>query len=135
VCSSPSSPDWAAVAGEPVLVVDDTPANQKLLEIVLAGEHYDVRVAGSAEEARAVLETFRPQMILMDVLLPGVGGLELTRQLRADPRTRDIFILGLTACAMPGDAERVLAAGCDGYLTKPIDVHNFLATVAGHLRP
>jgi len=123
------------VAGEPVLVVDDTPANQKLLKILLAGERYDVRVAGNAEEALTVLETFRPQMILMDVLLPGVDGLELTRQLRADPRTRDIRILGLTACAMPGDAERVLAAGCDGYLTKPIDVHNFLATVAGHLRP
>jgi CheY-like chemotaxis protein len=123
------------VAGEPVLVVDDTPANQKLLKILLAGEQYDVRVAGNAEEALTVLETFRPQMILMDILLPGVDGLELTRQLRANPRTRDIRILGLTACAMPGDAERVLAAGCDGYLTKPIDVHNFLATVAGHLRP
>jgi len=123
------------VAGEPVLVVDDTPANQKLLKILLAGEQYDVRVAGNAEEALTVLETFRPQMILMDILLPGVDGLELTRQLRADPRTRDIRILGLTACAMPGDAERVLAAGCDGYLTKPIDVHSFLATVAGHLRP
>ena len=123
------------MAGEPVLVVDDTPANQKLLKILLAGEQYDVRVAGNAEEALTVLETFRPQMILMDILLPGVDGLELTRQLRADPRTRDIRILGLTACAMPGDAERVLAAGCDGYLTKPIDVHSFLATVAGHLRP
>jgi len=123
------------VAGELVLVVDDTPANQKLLKILLAGEQYDVRVAGNAEEALTVLETFRPQMILMDILLPGVDGLELTRQLRADPRTRDIHILGLTACAMPGDAERVLAAGCDGYLTKPIDVHSFLATVAGHLRP
>ena len=123
------------MAGEPVLVVDDTPANQKLLKILLAGERYDVRVAGNAEEALTVLETFRPQMILMDILLPGVDGLELTRQLRADPRTRDIRILGLTACAMPGDAERVLAAGCDGYLTKPIDVHTFLATVAGHLRP
>jgi len=123
------------VAGEPVLVVDDTPANQKLLKILLAGEQYDVRVAGNAEEALTILETFRPQMILMDILLPGVDGLELTRQLRADPRTRDIRILGLTACAMPGDAERVLAAGCDGYLTKPIDVHTFLATVAGHLRP
>ena len=123
------------MAGEPVLVVDDTPANQKLLKILLAGEQYDVRVAGNAEEALTVLETFRPQMILMDILLPGVDGLDLTRQLRADPRTRDIRILGLTACAMPGDAERVLAAGCDGYLTKPIDVHTFLATVAGHLRP
>jgi CheY-like chemotaxis protein len=122
------------VAGEPVLVVDDTPANQKLLRIVLGDEDYDVRVAGSAEEAQAVLETFHPRMILMDILLPGVGGLELTRRLRADPRTRDILILGLTACAMPGDAERVLAAGCDAYLTKPINVRDLLATVAGHLR-
>ena len=123
------------MAGEPVLVVDDTPANQKLLKILLAGERYDVRVAGNVAEALTVLETFRPQMILMDVLLPGVDGLELTRQLRADPRTRGVRILGLTACATAGDAERVLAAGCDGYLTKPIDVHTFLATVAGHLRP
>ena len=123
------------MAGESVLVVDDTPAGPKLLKILLAGQHYDVRVATNAQEALAVLETFRPKMILMDVLLPGVDGLDLTRQLRADPRTRDIRILGLTACAMPDDAERVLAAGCDGYLTKPIDVHTFLATVAGHLRP
>lgn len=102
------------MAGEPVLGVDDSPPNQKLLTILLAGEEYDVRVAGNTEEALAV---------------------ELTRQLRTATHPREVLILGLTACAMPDDAERVLAAGCDGYLTKPIDVHDFLATVAGHLRP
>ena len=123
------------MAGEPVLVVDDTPANQKLLQVLLTGEGYDVRLAGAADEALSILQAFRPRMILMDVLLPGMDGLELTRRLRADARTRDVVILGLTACAMPGDAEKVLAAGCDGYLSKPIDVPTFLGTMARYLRP
>ena len=89
--------------------------------MLLLGEGYDVRTAGDAEEALAVLATFRPRLILMDLQLPGMDGLELTRRLKADPATRDIVIVALTAYAMKGDEERARAAGCDGYVTKPID--------------
>jgi CheY-like chemotaxis protein len=123
------------VAGEPILVVDDNPVNVKLLRMLLGDAGYDVREADGADQAMAVLQAFRPRLILMDVQLPGVDGLELTRRLKADPDTRDTIIVGVTACAARGDAERVLAAGCDGYVAKPIDIHELLATVARHLRP
>lgn len=121
------------MAGEPILVVDDNPVNLKLIRVVLAGEGYRVRTAGDAEEALTVLREFRPRLILMDIQLPGMDGLTLTRRLKADPATRDVVILGLTAYAMKGDAERVLAAGCDGYVPKPIDTRTFPALVAGYL--
>lgn len=104
-----------------ILVVDDNPVNSKLIRVLLAGEGYDVHTAGDADEALRLLKNLSPQLILMDVQLPGIDGLELTRRLKADPATRDIKILGLTAYAMKGDREKILAAGCDGYIAKPID--------------
>jgi CheY-like chemotaxis protein len=104
-----------------ILIVDDNPVNSKLIRVLLAGEGYDVHTAGDADEALRVLENLSPRLILMDVQLPGIDGLELTRRLKADPATRDIKILGLTAYAMKGDREKILAAGCDGYIAKPID--------------
>src|SRR5687767_6983035 len=104
-----------------ILIVDDNPVNLKLIRILLAGEGYDICTASDAEGALRVLQDSRPRMILMDIQLPGIDGLELTRRLKADPATRDIRILGLTAYAMRGDEERILAAGCDGYIAKPID--------------
>ena len=109
------------MANEPILVVDDNPANLKLVRILLSGEGYDVRVAADAEEALSVLRGFRPRLILMDLQLPGMDGLALTARLKAEPATRDIEIIALTAYAMKGDEERARAAGCDGYITKPID--------------
>jgi two-component system, cell cycle response regulator DivK len=109
------------VAGEPVLIVDDNAVNLKLIRILLAKEGYDTRTANDADEALTVLETFKPRLILMDLQLPGMGGLDLTRQLKADPRTKDILIVALTAYAMKGDEEKTRDAGCDGYITKPID--------------
>lgn len=107
--------------GEPILIVDDNPLNLKLTRIVLAGQGYDVRTAMDGKEALALLDTFLPRLILMDVQLPGVDGLELTRRLKASPRTRDVVILALTAYAMKGDAQRAHEAGCDGYIPKPIN--------------
>ena len=104
-----------------ILIVDDNPVNLKLIRVLLAGEGYDVHTAGDADGALRVLKNLSPQLILMDVQLPGIDGLELTRRLKADPATRDIKILGLTAYAMKGDREKILAAGCDGYIAKPID--------------
>ena len=109
------------MATKSILVVDDNPVNSKLIRVLLAGEGYDVHTAGDADEALRVLKNLSPQLILMDVQLPAKDGLELTRRLKADPATRGIKILGLTAYAMKGDREKILAAGCDGYIAKPID--------------
>jgi len=123
------------MSGEPILIVDDNATNMKLVRILLATEGYDVRTAADAEEALNVLKEFYPRLILMDVQLPGIDGLELTRRLKSDPATRDITILGLTAYAMKGDKERIIAAGCDGYVPKPIDTRTLPELVAGYLQP
>jgi CheY-like chemotaxis protein len=121
------------MAGEPILIVDDNPANLKLARVLLKGEGYDVRTATDAQEALATLESFRPRLILVDIQLPGMDGLELTRRLKADPATRDIIIVALTAYAMKGDEQRTLAAGCDGYIPKPIETRTLPAAVARYL--
>jgi two-component system cell cycle response regulator DivK len=118
-----------------VLVVDDNPTNLKLAQVVLSAEGLEVRTAASAEDALNVLEGFTPRLVLMDVQLPGLDGLELTRQLKADPQRRDIIVLALTAYAMKGDMEKALAAGCDGYMSKPIDPATLCDVVERHLRP
>ncbi|HEY7216464.1 MAG TPA: response regulator [Thermoanaerobaculia bacterium] len=121
------------MAGEAILIVDDNPVNLKLVRVLLASQGYEVRTAGDAEEALAVLRELTPRLILMDIQLPGMDGLELTRRLRADPAMRGVVILGLTAYAMKGDQEKVLAAGCDGYISKPIDTRKFPQLVAEYL--
>lgn len=116
-----------------ILVVDDNAVNAKLLKVVLEREGYDVSTASDAESALEFLSTSRPRLILMDVQMPGINGLELTRRLKADPVYEGIFIVAVTANAMKGDAEQARAAGCDDYITKPIDLESFLATVARYL--
>jgi two-component system cell cycle response regulator DivK len=118
---------------ETILIVDDNPANLKLTSILLRTHGYDARTAPDAEQALKGLETFRPSVILMDIQLPGMDGLELTRRLKAAPQTRDIVIIALTAYAMKGDEERALAAGCDGYIAKPIDIHTLPTIISQHL--
>jgi two-component system, cell cycle response regulator DivK len=119
---------------EGILIVDDNPVNMKLIRVLLAGEGYEVRTASDATEALGVLSEFRPGLILMDIQLPGIDGLELTRRLKAEPTTRDIPIVGLTAYAMKGDEERILAAGCDGYIPKPIDTRTLPHYIKGCLQ-
>jgi CheY-like chemotaxis protein len=121
------------MAQERVLVVDDNAANLRLLHVLLAAESYDVRTAGDALEALAVLEQFRPRLILMDLQMPGMDGFELTRRLKGDPRTRDIVIVAITAYALKGDEEKARAAGCDGYVSKPIDTRSLPGLLARHL--
>jgi CheY-like chemotaxis protein len=121
------------VSGEPILIVDDSPVNLKLARVLLAAEGYEVRTAEDAGEALALLKEFHPRLILMDVQLPGMDGLALTRMLKANPSLRDVIILGLTAYAMKGDEERILAAGCDGYIAKPLDTRTLPGIVASHL--
>jgi len=121
------------MAGEPILIVDDNLTNSKLVRIVLEGEGFFVKIADDAEEALQLLETFEPRLILMDVQLPGMDGLALTRQLRHDQRFRQTWIVALTAYAMKGDDEKAFAAGCDGYVTKPIDIDALPVEVASYL--
>ena len=116
-----------------ILVVDDNPVNQKLAQLTLRLAGYEVRTAADATEAVVEVEAFKPRLILMDIQLPGIDGLELTRRFKADPTTRDICIVALTAYAMKGDEERVRAAGCDGYLAKPIDTRALPEKVAQYL--
>jgi CheY-like chemotaxis protein len=120
-------------AAIPILIVDDNASNTKLLAFILSSRGYEVRTAASADEALAILDGFRPRLILMDIQLPGMDGLTLTRQLKADPATRDIAIIAATAYAMKGDEERVRAAGCDGYVTKPIDTRQLPIDIARFL--
>jgi len=121
------------MSGDAILVVDDNPANLKLVRVLLAANGYEVRTAADADEARAALVEFRPRLVLMDIQLPGMDGLELTRRLKADPAMRGTMIVALTAYAMKGDEQKALAAGCDGYVTKPIDVDALPGLVAGWL--
>ena len=121
------------MAGEAVLVVDDNPTNLKLARVLLRSEGYDVHTAGDAAEALAALGRARPALVLMDLQLPGMDGLELTRLLKADPATRGIPVVAMTAYSMKGDAERARDAGCDGYLTKPLDTRAFPGQVRGFI--
>ncbi|MES2640780.1 MAG: response regulator [Myxococcota bacterium] len=116
-----------------ILVVDDNPVNARLVSYVLSAEGFEVRCAGDALIARELLAARAPDLILMDLQLPGMGGLDFTRELKADPRTRHIPVVALTARAMAGDEEEALTAGCDGYLTKPIDTRTLAAKVSAFL--
>ena len=104
-----------------LLVVDDNPTNLKLVLAVLSREPYEVRTATDARQALALLETFVPSVVLLDIQLPDIDGLVLARKLRADVRTQRVPLIAVTAYAMKGDEERALDAGFDAYLTKPID--------------
>ena len=117
----------------PILIVDDNPLNARLLSYILGTKGFAVRIATHAAEAHTLLESYAPRLILMDVQLPGMDGLQLTRLLKEDPRTKDILIVAVTASAMAGDESRALSAGCDGYITKPIDTRTLAAQVMGYL--
>jgi CheY-like chemotaxis protein len=121
------------MTAEAILIVDDNQANADLLSFLLRKNGYDIRVAGDAHEALEILRTFSPRLIMMDLQLPGMDGLALTRQLKADPATRGIIIVALTAYAMKGDDERAHDAGCDAYVSKPINTRTLPGMVAGLL--
>jgi CheY-like chemotaxis protein len=113
-----------------ILVVDDNPTNLKLVSDLLEWSGYEILRAGDAEEALRVLRTSMPDLILMDIALPGMDGLTFTRQLKSDSSTKHIRIVALTAFAMKGDEQKAFAAGCDGYIAKPIDTRTLPDQVA-----
>lgn len=115
---------------EKVLVVEDTAANMKLATLLLSKAGYEVLQADNAADGIALAREHRPALILMDIQLPGMDGLTATRILKEDATTRNIRVVALTAFAMKGDEEKMIAAGCDGYIAKPIQYKNFLDEVS-----
>jgi two-component system, cell cycle response regulator DivK len=119
------------VTTKSILVVDDSLPNLKLTRFLLMQEGFDVRTAENAEQALQALEKSVPDMILLDIQMPGMDGLALTRHLRRDwdGSLRNVPIVALTASAIKGDDQIARAAGCDGYITKPIDTRTFVSMV------
>ena len=107
--------------GETILIVEDSAVTLKVTAAALRAEGYKVQVASTAEQALSSLRSWKPDLILVDIMLPGMDGLEFTRRIKQDNRLREVTVLALTACDMEGDEERARDAGCDGYLTKPVD--------------
>jgi CheY-like chemotaxis protein len=117
------------MAGELILVVEDNDKNRKLVRDVLGATGYRLAEAETGEEGVRLAREQRPALVLMDIQLPGIDGIEALRQLRADPATAAIPVLAVTASAMTQDRQKILAAGFDGYQSKPISVRPFLALV------
>ncbi len=122
------------MSGASILVVDDNSTNRKLVSDVLGFDGYRILQASDAEEAQEIIGSTPPDLILMDIALPGMDGLTLTRLLKASEATRHIIVVALTAFAMKGDDAKAREAGCDGYITKPIDTRTLPNDVAGYLR-
>lgn len=116
-----------------VLIIEDNPTNMTLAVFLLQSVGHVVRTATDAEAGVALAKDEHPDLILMDIQLPGMDGLQATRLLKQDAATRAIPVIALTALAMKGDEERIRAAGCDGYIAKPMRYQAFLATIAAHL--
>ena len=116
-----------------ILVVEDNPTNMVLSTFLLESADYEVISATNAEVGVAMAREAHPDLILMDIQLPGMDGLEATALLKADEATRNIPVIALTALAMKGDEERILAAGCDGYIAKPLDYKDFLTVIKATL--
>jgi CheY-like chemotaxis protein len=120
--------------GARVLVVEDNDMNMQLVEYLLEEGGYQIVKAASGEDALSIARSGDPvDLILMDIHLPGIDGLSVVREMKTDDRTKAIPILALTAHAMRGDRDRFLEAGCDGYISKPIDVKTFLTSVRQYL--
>jgi CheY-like chemotaxis protein len=126
-------PETLALAQPCILVVEDNAFNMMLVVAVLERGGFRSAQATSAEEARRLVQMVAPDVILMDIQLPGEDGLSLTRELKTNPTTAHIPVIALTAHAMKGDGVQAIAAGCDAYVAKPIDTHTFASFVTGFL--
>jgi CheY-like chemotaxis protein len=117
-----------------ILLVEDNAVNRRLAGFILRSQGYQVSEATSAQEAFEMLKNDPPDLIVMDIQLPGMDGLEITKTLKQQPATADIPVIAVTSYAMKGDREKALAAGCSGYVTKPIDKTIFLAEIGRYLK-
>jgi len=118
------------MGGKRILLIEDNAINRRLAQFLLKSQGYEVWEVTNAPEAFESLKERQPDLILMDIQLPGMDGLTATRQLKTDPTTRDIPVLVVTSYAMKGDEAKAFEAGCSGYVTKPIDKRVFLEAVA-----
>jgi CheY-like chemotaxis protein len=123
----------AAMAQARILLVEDNPMNRRVAEFLLKAQGYIVYEAKDGQEACDLAKKHLPDLILMDLQLPGVDGFATTRAIKQNASTQNIPIVALSAYAMSGDADRAIEAGCDGYITKPIDPDEFPKTVASFL--
>jgi CheY-like chemotaxis protein len=112
-----------------ILIIEDNPLNVELATDLLEAGGFSIQATRTAEEGIRIAREIMPDLVLMDISLPGMDGLAATRALKSDPATRHLRIIGLTAHAMKGDSGTAKEAGCDGYLTKPIDTRTFVTTV------
>jgi CheY-like chemotaxis protein len=122
------------MAQKKILIIEDNPSNLKLAKICLENFGYEVLAAETAEEGLNILGTVHPDMILMDLQLPHMDGLQLASILKKNPQTADIIIIALTAYAMQGDDLKAFSSGCDGYITKPFDTRELATTVQGFFK-
>lgn len=116
-----------------VLVIEDNPANIKLATVMLRKAGYTVLSAITGEAGLALARSDQPALILMDIQLPGLSGIDVTRLLKHDPSTCAIPVIALTALAMKGDVDRIRAAGCDGYVAKPLRYQELWSIIATHI--
>lgn len=130
----PTSAPNGAARPPRILIADDNPQGVELLEAYLAGTDADVRTAADGEETLRVVRDWQPDLILLDIMMPRISGFEVCKHLRADPKTRDIAVLMITALDQPSDIERAVEAGTDEYLTKPINKNELLLRVRSLLR-
>lgn len=112
-----------------IMIIDDNHMNLELVSYMLEADGFAVQLENGANTALNTIPDFKPDLILMDIQLPDMDGLELTRRLKADPATEGIVIVAFTAYAMKGDEAKMLASGCDGYISKPINVSTFISQV------
>lgn len=122
------------MAGETILIVEDNPLNMELARDILEARGYTVLEANTAQEGIEAVQQHKPALVLMDVQLPGMDGLTATKLLRQDSTLSQVCIVALTAHAMKGDEEKVLEAGCNGYISKPIDTRQFPLQIADFLQ-
>jgi len=122
------------MSGETVLIVEDNEKNRKLMRVVLKAKGYTILEAGTGEEAMSLLQEQKPDIILMDIQLPGIDGLTLIKQIKEDASTGEIPIIAVTAYAMKGDEQRILATGCDGYISKPVNTRELPLTVEKYIK-
>lgn len=122
------------MAGEKILIIDDNPVNIELASDLLTLHGFQMLQAGDAETGIVIAKAEIPNLILMDIQLPGMDGLEATRRLREDAATRNVPIVAITAFAMKGDEEKAMKAGCIGYIPKPINTRTFPETIKNYLR-
>jgi len=121
------------VTGKTILLVEDNEADRLLAKYLLLLRHYQVYEAATAQEAFVTLKTHRPDLIIMEILLPDMNGLEATKKIKENPETREIPVVAVTAYVIGGDRERALAAGCVEFIRKPIDKETFVNRITSYL--